>query len=128
MLLSKIIRRNFASGQLLTWGESTYGWGRPANTNYFIPAPVDGFKKVQSVSTGQYHLGFITNDNSVYTVGLNENGQLGQGSSSDSDIPRKIALDSNTKVTSISCGTNHSLALTSDGAVYSWGFKQALGV
>jgi alpha-tubulin suppressor-like RCC1 family protein len=70
MLLSKIIRRTFSSGSLLTWGETTHGWGRPTNNQHYTPGLVENFSDIVSVSTGQYHLGFITKDNGVYTVGL----------------------------------------------------------
>ena len=84
MMLSKIVRRTFAtSGHLLTWGETTHGWGRPLNSEYWTPGRVHNFSDVVSVSTGQYHLGFITKDNGVYTTGLDEDGRLGQASSSD---------------------------------------------
>lgn len=84
MLLSKIIRRTFSSGSLLTWGETTHGWGRPTNNQYYTPGLVENFSNIVSVSTGQYHLGFITKDNGVYTVGLNEDDRLGQSSIVDS--------------------------------------------
>jgi len=32
------------------------------------------------------------------------------------------------QISKISCGTRHSLALTTDGAVYAWGYARALGV
>lgn len=129
MLLSKIIRRTFSSGHLLTWGETTHGWGRPVNSEYWTPGLVQNFSDVVSVSTGQYHLGFITKDNGVYTTGLDEDGRLGQASSSDSELPRRLSFDDpRAKIISLSCGTRHNLALTEDGSVYSWGFNEALGV
>ena len=130
MLLSKLVKRAFGSGQLLTWGKTTHGWGRAVNSNYYTPGIVDNFSDVVSVSTGQYHLGFITKDNGVYTVGLDQDGRLGHSSTStDSELPRRVAFnDPNTNITSISCGTRHSLALADDGSVYAWGYSDALGI
>lgn len=124
MLLSKLIRRTFAtSGSLLTWGETTHGWGRPTNSNYWTPGLVDNFSDVVSVSTGQYHLGFITKDNGVYTTGLDEDGRLGQASVADTELPRRLSFNNpSAKISSISCGTRHSVAVTEDGSVYSWGY------
>jgi alpha-tubulin suppressor-like RCC1 family protein len=83
-MLSKILKRTFAtSGRLYTWGETTYGWGRPTNNQYWTPGLVQNFADVTSVSTGEYHLGFVTKDHSVYTVGLSEDGRLGQSSTND---------------------------------------------
>jgi alpha-tubulin suppressor-like RCC1 family protein len=130
MLLSKLVRRTFATaGNLLTWGETTHGWGRPVNNHYWTPANVDNFSDVVSVSTGQYHLGFITQDNGVYTTGLDEDGRLGHASSSDTELPRRLSFDNpNTHITKLSCGTRHSLALAEDGTVYAWGYEGALGI
>ena len=52
-MLTKIISKSFSSaGSLLTWGATTYGWGRPASDQYFTPEFVDGFKNIVSVATG----------------------------------------------------------------------------
>lgn len=130
MLCSKILRRTFSTaGNLLTWGETTHGWARPVNNQYFTPGFVENFSDVISVSTGQYHLGFITKDHAVYTAGLDEDGRLGQSSISDNELPRRLSFnDANAKITALNCGSRHSLAVTEDGAVYSWGYSQALGV
>ena len=128
-MLNKIIRRTFSSSaRLWTWGETTHGWGRATNSQYYTPGLVENFNDIVTVSTGPFHLGFITQDNSVYTVGLDEDGRLGHTSSADKDLPQRINFDKGTaKITSISCGSRHSLALTEDGAVYSWGAANTLG-
>ena len=129
-MLTKIVKRTFATaGQLLTWGETTHGWGRPVNSQFYTPGYVENFSDVVTVSTGQYHLAFITQDNGVYTTGLDQDNRLGQSSATDTELPRRLAFDNpNSQITSISCGNRHSCALTSDGAVYSWGYTPALGI
>jgi alpha-tubulin suppressor-like RCC1 family protein len=116
-MLSKIIKRGFStSGHLLTWGQTTYGWGRPTNNQYWTPGFVQNFHDVVSVSTGEYHLGFITKDNGVYTVGSAEHGRLGHSSTVEEELPKRLSFDNpNVKIQSLSCGNNHSLALTTDG-------------
>jgi alpha-tubulin suppressor-like RCC1 family protein len=130
LMLSRIIRRSFStSGHLLTWGETTYGWGRPTNNQFWTPGPVQNFNDITSVSTGEYHLGFVTKDHAVYTVGLSEDGRLGQSSAADTELPRRVSFDApDIQIKSLSLGSRHSLALTSDGAVYAWGYEGALGV
>jgi len=67
-------------------------------------------------------LGFITKDHSVYTVGLSEDGRLGQSSTFDTELPRRVSFDNpNVVIKSLSLGARHSLALTECGSVYSWG-------
>jgi alpha-tubulin suppressor-like RCC1 family protein len=130
LMLSRIIKRSFStSGHLLTWGETTYGWGRPTTGQYWTPGLVQNFNDITSVSTGEYHLGFVTKDHAVYTVGLSDNGRLGQSSSADTELPRRVSFDApNIQIKALSLGSRHSLALTADGAVYAWGYEGALGV
>jgi len=74
-------------------------------------------------------LGFVTSDNSVYTVGLSDNGRLGLGSATESGVPRKLTFEGeNVAIKSISCGNRHSLALSTSGEVYAWGYGGAVGV
>ena len=106
MMLTKILRRTFASsGHLLTWGETTHGWGRPTNSQYYTPGFVDNFSDVVSVATGQYHMAFVTSDNGVYTAGLEQDNRLGGSSGSGSELPRRLSFDNpNAKIKTISCG------------------------
>ena len=129
-MLSRIIKRSFAtSGRLLTWGETTYGWGRPTSSQYWTPGLVQNFNDITSVSTGEYHLGFVTKDHAVYTVGLSDNGRLGQSSSADTELPRRVSFDApNIQIKALSLGCRHSLALTTEVAVYAWGHEGAVGV
>ena len=40
-MLSRVAKRCFStSGALITWGETTYGWGRPVDNNYYKPGLV----------------------------------------------------------------------------------------
>lgn len=130
MKLANVIKSTFATtGQLLTWGQTTYGWGRPTNNQYWTPGFVENFGDIVSVSTGQYHLGFLTKDNGVYTVGLEDDGRLGHATINDTELPRRLSFDNpNAQISKISCGNRHSLALTAEGAVYAWGYAEALGV
>lgn len=126
----QIIKRAFSTGgHLLTWGKTTYGWGRPTSSQYWTPGVVPNFSDIASVSTGEYHLGFVTKDHAVFTVGLSEDGRLGQSSYNDTELPRRVSFDSpDIHIHTLSLGSRHSLALTTDGAVYAWGHPEALGV
>ena len=63
----------------------------------------------------------ISEDGEIYVCGWNKNGQLGLASQQvDSptfcrvpNLPRRI--------TKVSCGWNHTMALSDDGTVYVWG-------
>ena len=57
----------------------------------------------------------------VFTFGRGEDGQLGLGDTCDSDEPKFVDALRGVGVSQISCGSGHSVVLTSDGEVYSWG-------
>ncbi len=66
---------------------------------------------------GDHHSAIITSDGSLYTWGYNRQGQLGNGTKTDSSKPQKI-MDN---VSTVSLGGCHSAAITKDGSLYTWG-------
>lgn len=48
-------------------------------------------------------------------------GQLGNGSTEDANAPQVIEALADKKAKLISCGWRHTVAVTEDGQVYSWG-------
>jgi uncharacterized repeat protein (TIGR02543 family) len=79
--------------------------------------------QVIQVSLGKSHSAALTKNGKVYTWGLNNNGQLGNGTYHDSYFPVDITagLPVDDKVIQISLGTAHTAALTESGALYTWG-------
>ncbi|MCW1147585.1 LamG-like jellyroll fold domain-containing protein [Flavobacterium lacisediminis] len=60
-------------------------------------------------------------DGTLWAWGANTNGQLGDGTNTDKNIPVQIGTDTNWSV--VSAGENHSLALKSDGTLWAWGYN-----
>ena len=59
----------------------------------------------------------------LYTFGLNEDGQCGHPVRKDKILfPTLIKLSPYIEVVSVSAGSRHTLALTAQGAVFSWGW------
>jgi alpha-tubulin suppressor-like RCC1 family protein/tRNA A-37 threonylcarbamoyl transferase component Bud32 len=75
------------------------------------------------ISCGAYHSLVLTNFGEVYAWGENDCGQIGNGRNSDQLKPIKVKGFNNERVVMISCGKWHSMALTDNGYVYSWGDK-----
>ena len=72
-----------------------------------------------SVEFGTYHTLFLDSSGYVYACGSSEGGRLGLGYEDTVKVPTLIPNLKN--VVKVSCSRDHSLALTSDGEVYSWG-------
>jgi len=72
---------------------------------------------VAAVSAGRDHNLAIKNDGSLWAWGNNENGKLGDGTRTNSNVPILIMDD----VAAISAGFNHSLAVKNDGSLWAWG-------
>ncbi|XP_044753583.1 uncharacterized protein LOC123312995 [Coccinella septempunctata] len=78
--------------------------------------------KVISVSCGRKHTLFLT-DYGVYACGSNNYSQLGLGPNiQESPYPQMITDLSDVKIMQVVCGQYHSIALSADGYVYTWGW------
>ncbi len=71
------------------------------------------------VSTGGAHTLGIGADNSLWSWGRSQAGQLGLGDLNSRNAPTKVGTDQNW--VTISAGNGHSLALKSNGTLWVWG-------
>lgn len=70
---------------------------------------------------GKGHSVALKADGTVWTWGLNDKGQLGNGTTTNTKVPAPLASISG--ATSIASGYQHTLALKSDGTVWAWGLN-----
>jgi uncharacterized repeat protein (TIGR01451 family) len=78
-----------------------------------------GLSNVASISAGySFSLARLT-DGTVVSWGTNQQGQLGDDSTSPKLRP--VQVTGLTHVIAVSAGYNHSMALTGDGSVWTWG-------
>lgn len=80
-----------------------------------------GGDEIMSMVGGQNHSMILTKSGAVFTYGDNTYGQLGTGDTRSIDSPTSITTAFEGKVVQIAALGNHSLALTEDGRIYSWG-------
>jgi alpha-tubulin suppressor-like RCC1 family protein len=125
-----------STGAVKCWGDNYYGeLGNNTTIDSSTPVIVSGIDgttaKATAVSAGGYSTdsggGYyscaLLSSGAVKCWGNNANGQLGDGTTTDSSIPVAVSgIDGVTvKATAISTGSYHSCALLSSGAVKCWG-------
>jgi len=124
-----------STGQLYTWGLNVYGQlGDGTTTNSDVPVAVSAGAipagaTITQIAAGALHSLALSSTGQLYTWGLNEYGQLGDGSTTNSSVPVAVsagAIPAGATITQIAGGEYHSLALSSTGQLYAWG-KNANG-
>ncbi len=117
-----------STGSLLAWGDNAFGalGDHDAVPQSDVPIKVKLTKgtKVTAVSAGQHDSVALTSSGSLLAWGENSRGQLGNGHSGGAKtVPVKVKLPRGAKVTAVSTGRDHTLAVTSTGAVLAWGYN-----
>lgn len=118
-------------GSVTSWGNNAYGeLGDGTLTSRGGASKVTGLAGVTDIAAGEQHSISANDQGEVWAWGSNEDGRLGQGNSEQahSTVPLKVPLLQG--VVAVQAGKGHSLALTQDGRVFSWGrnFSGQLGV
>ena len=119
-----------SNGTVATWGNDTYGQlGDGTNNNSNVPVAVTASgvlngQTVVAVAAGFNHSLALCADGTVVAWGMNSAGQLGNGSTTSSNVPVAVTKTGallNKTVVAIAAGYNHSLARCADGTVITWG-------
>ena len=94
-----------------------------------LPKKIEAFagQHVVAVSAGSRHNLALTADGAVWSWGGGDLGQLGHGDQQDQLLPKKVEAFAGQRVVAVSAGGSHSLALTADGDVFTWGKGGCLG-
>jgi alpha-tubulin suppressor-like RCC1 family protein len=109
-------------GTLWLWG--TNGAGQLGNNSIIDrSSPVQtvaGGTNWKSVSTGAANWAAIKTDGTLWTCGYNFYGQLGDNTTTNKSSPiQTIAGGTNWK--QVSCGWTHTVAIKTDGTLWTWG-------
>ena len=126
-------------GRVLSWGSGHHGvLGHGSNDDVASPRLLQALQdeNITEASAGYSHSAFVAADGRVYICGKGKDGALGLGEGSLSDIaePKLAAFPEKEQVVKVSCSVGehhgHTLALTSEGRVFSWGdgYKGKLGL
>jgi alpha-tubulin suppressor-like RCC1 family protein len=121
-----------ADGTVAAWGYNFYGQlGNGSNANSSVPVAetqsgVLVGKTVVAVSTGFSHSLALCSDGTVASWGYNLYGQLGNGNTTNSNVPVLVTASgvlNGRGVVAVAAGYYHNLALCSDGTVVAWGLN-----
>lgn len=121
-------------GTLYAWGANASGQlGDGTNTPRLTPVAVTGLsgKVIVQVDAGQSHVVALTATGEVYAWGLGASGLLGNGSDADSNVPVRVGQTgamAGKIIAAISASRYHSLAVSNDGRVYTWGSNVLFGL
>jgi alpha-tubulin suppressor-like RCC1 family protein len=111
------------NGTLWAWGDNYSGQlGDGTTDNKSSPIQVGSDTNWSSISCGDYHTAAIKTDGTLWIWGSNYNYQLGtnNGYSVWESSPVQTSIGGNDWV-SVSCGYGHTVALKSNGTMWTWG-------
>ena len=81
---------------------------------------------ISAISSGGAHTVFLKSDGTVWATGDNNQGELGDGSTTDRTRAVQVTDSSAnpiTNISAISSGSNHTVFLKSDGTVWATGYN-----
>lgn len=109
-------------GTLWGWGYNEYGQvgTGAAGGSVLVPVQVGTDTDWSDVVAGDSHTVALKTDGSLWAWGLNDSGQIGDGTIGAGSA-RPVQVGTLTGWTSMSAGARHTLAIRSDGTLWSWG-------
>jgi hypothetical protein len=108
-------------GTVWGWGEGgngQLGTAAPGNINS-KPVQINGLSSIIAIAIGNVTSLALKSDGTVWAWGLNNRGQLGDGTTKSSTIP--LSVSGLTGIKAIAVGLYFCLALKNDGTVWGWG-------
>ena len=121
-----------SDGTVWAWGNNYNGQlGDGTTTDRGTPVQVKGpggvgfLAGVVAIEAGYFHTVALKSDGTVWAWGNNYNGQLGDGTTTNRWTPVQVkgpgGASNLTGVVAVDAGYSHTVALKSDGTVWTWG-------
>ena len=111
------------AGAAYCWGDNIYGELGTGTTSFsHTPVAVSGGHTFAGVSAGGYYATCgVTTAGAAYCWGLNNYGQLGNGSLTNSSTP--VAVSGGLTFATVSAENSYACGVTTAGAAYCWGYN-----
>ena len=115
------------AGQVFTWGIGDCGeLGHGDVKIQPTPKRVEALVGVKAtmVSIGMRHIAVCTEDGHMYTFGRGTHGQLGHGDRENQTSPVLVQALQGKNIIQVQCCVHHTMALTSSGYLFTWGYGE----
>lgn len=130
---SNVLTALASTGDVYAWGSNLYGAigiGKKTTKNYLTPVKVKrpAGVKFTAIAAGADFVLALASNGAVYAWGVNEIGQLGDGSTKLRRAPVKVKLPAKAiRISTSDYATSYAIA--ADGTAYAWGanFESELG-
>ncbi len=114
-------------GEVYSWGYNGYGQlgiGSTTNSSYAVkvkePTGKGTIKGIIEVFSGMYHSTLLAEDGTVWAMGLNDAGQIGDGTTSQRNLPVQSKI---TQVDKLVISSHSQMAIKEDGSFWTWGWN-----
>uniref|UniRef100_A0A8C7JT15 Alsin Rho guanine nucleotide exchange factor ALS2 n=1 Tax=Oncorhynchus kisutch TaxID=8019 RepID=A0A8C7JT15_ONCKI len=121
-------------GLVYSFGDLTWRQGLRVPPTYPLLESVLSGQCVVSVAAGSFHCGAVTREGAVYMWGENSSGQCGlseRGLVPDASLVSMVdseAVPPQVMILEVTCGEQHTLALSTQHEVWAWGSGCQLGL
>lgn len=119
-----------ADGSLWAWGANQQGvrgisHDAPIPTTRYLPNRIGSDTDWAAIGAGKSHALAIKKDGSLWAWGSNEQGQLGHGEADQMPHLAPAQVGTDTDWVAIDGGGEHTVALKTNGSVWTWGNNSA---
>ena len=116
-------------GRVLSFGTGQYGalgHGYSAAKqlpDIIKPKYIESLHSIVGIAAGELHSAAVNSDGDLFTWGDGFCGQLGHGDKRPQVSPKQVVSGdlADECIAGISCGSRHTIAITEDGDVFTWG-------